>query len=635
MAEESQCRLVGLVLLACSIQLLLSGSIFGWPSFEIVLRAEGLYSEWCRRAVGTENNYDDNNNTIISGVAVSSSPVDAHITTTIPFLVKSCQSIYLNKIFSSAILARSCFSIIQGFFVDYMGPQISIIVNISVSAIGCILFGASDPSDVVQTNASTSSSAHDSVLDLRLIGFILYGVGTNGLTTPLLAGAKQLSTRWKTWIVSILSGCFDAASLTFYIYRMALYPSGVSSTQFMSLYVLVPIVSNVFVALFWPRGTVHTAIDMDKSNHNIQPDTISYHEDTTPSPTMSLSSLTSIGDDNHMNDEYIDCGNRSSNNATATSTISNGMISNNNDARRSDESLWSMWMGICNDLWSCVSSRAFLLFLLYNTVSMFWLTMFLGIMSPRFGVAKTDTATIIIPIIGLVFSPVVAWLLQHPHVVTHRPSLPYMTTLGLLGTWTCINLVPYALSSTYGNVGIITTTSSSSSANSSMGSFSPMAVLGGDRANHHLAPIHASAPTTTEYWISISHSVSVIVFSLFRCFHFTMVITYLADTFGYHRLGRLFNIAQMVPGLLGGLQSILLRFVMQVVHTYWVLDVLQCVTVVFAVVPYGVYIWRHHYRSSPLMAEQQSKEVEGNICKGRTDFVVVVAVDSAEDPSCK
>jgi len=457
----SPCRVIFLVIVACAIQLLISGALFGWPSLAIVLRQEGLYLTKCNETAGGGGSL--NTTAAVSGNVTAS--------------VLACQQVNINLIFSSTLLVRSILSILQGFLLDHWGPQLSIIVNAALCAIGCGLFGASRGG-----------------IDLYFPGFVIYGIGTSGLNTALMASAKQLHPQWKTYIVAVMSGFFDAAALTFYLYRITYAHTGLASTQFMTLYALLSVVVVVIVSVSWPKGSIAGAAT-----------TAPVNRPTDTKPVRATGPLTSLR---------------------------------------------AVWL----DIWPHLRSRHFLWFILYNTPAMFWLNTFLGIMSPRFGVAQTDVSTIIIPVVGLTFSPIVA-------VTVHlfkRRYIPYVISLVLMLLWTLFVLVPAGGGAS------------------------------ADRQDPH---------TTVTDVPSISlRYIAVILFSMFRCFHFTLSITYLADVFGYHRLGRLYSIAMAIPGILGIAQSALLYASLQVVGTFWLIDGLQAATVLLCAIPFTLHVF-HHYRN--------------------------------------
>lgn len=146
-------RNIAYALILSTLQLTISGSMYGWPSLSAAIKNQGILSE-----------------------------PDATV----------------SWIFTSAIIVRTTLGPILGLINDKFSPKILLIISCLLSSSGAILLFVANSS-----------------LAMWIIGYIIYGIGSNGVNLAVLTSAKDLFPNYTIQYISIMNGLNELSTLWF------------------------------------------------------------------------------------------------------------------------------------------------------------------------------------------------------------------------------------------------------------------------------------------------------------------------------------------------------------------------------------------------------------------------------------
>ncbi|KAJ6261737.1 hypothetical protein Dda_2536 [Drechslerella dactyloides] len=202
------------VALATIYCLLSAGVVFGYAAIKPVMISEGVYRDRCTREE------IDKGKRVCFG-----------------------QELHLNFMFTCAAVATNVCALPVGTILDKYGPRISGIIGAAFFAAGCLLL----------------AFAKELSFDAYIPGYLFLALGG----PFVFISSFQLSNTFPSnsgFILSLLTGAFDASSAVFLIYRLIYSASGKTfgPKKFFFVYLIVPIFTFLTQIFVMPRESYKT-----------------------------------------------------------------------------------------------------------------------------------------------------------------------------------------------------------------------------------------------------------------------------------------------------------------------------------------------------------------------------------------
>ncbi|EWC43622.1 hypothetical protein DRE_01509 [Drechslerella stenobrocha 248] len=202
------------VALATIYCLLSAGVVFGYAAIKPVLIAEGVYRDRC-----TRDELDQG--------------------------VRECfgQELHLNFMFTCAAVATNVCALPVGTILDRYGPRISGMIGAAFFTAGCLLF----------------AFAWELPFDAYIPAYLFLALGG----PFVFISSFQLSNTFPSnsgFILSLLTGAFDASSAVFLVYRLIYFASGETfwPKKFFLAYLVVPAFTFLAQVFVMPRESYKT-----------------------------------------------------------------------------------------------------------------------------------------------------------------------------------------------------------------------------------------------------------------------------------------------------------------------------------------------------------------------------------------
>ncbi|KAF3925231.1 hypothetical protein ABW20_dc0104591 [Dactylellina cionopaga] len=194
--------------------LLTAGVVFGYAAIKPVLIAEGVYRDRC-----TDEELDEGKRVCFG------------------------QELHLNFMFTCAAVATNVCALPVGTILDKYGPRISGIIGATFFAVGCVLF----------------AFAWELPFDAYIPAYLFLALGG----PFVFISSFQLSNTFPTnsgFILSLLTGAFDASSAVFLIYRLIYFASGETfwPKKFFLAYLIVPVLTILAQIFIMPKESYKT-----------------------------------------------------------------------------------------------------------------------------------------------------------------------------------------------------------------------------------------------------------------------------------------------------------------------------------------------------------------------------------------
>jgi len=210
------------IIIACIINLGVSGVLFGWPALLLILQKEGVYRERCDE------------------------PADA------PDAFCSAQDLRLNLVFTMGVVSTMVFSPVTGAILDRWGPRRTAAGGSVLFALGCLLFAESGwlPFDSLPLSSICLSVGGPA--------FYLSSMHLSRLSPPHSAT-----------IVTLFSACFDSSSLVFLLFEVVNSSLGTTSQVLFRWLCLLPALAIAFTVV-WPAGADDEAKGGDEREGSVE-----------------------------------------------------------------------------------------------------------------------------------------------------------------------------------------------------------------------------------------------------------------------------------------------------------------------------------------------------------------------------
>ena len=190
------------VILACLLNFLTGGVIYGWSALQQVYKEENVSADLC--------SWNE----------------------TLPC---AAQEFYLGLVFSVASTGNMCAGLPMGLLVDLAGPRIAFFVSEVFVVVGAVFLGFGD-----------------ALPRVYLPAFLLLGIGGTGVQVSLMH-TSALFPKQKSNVTNAIHACFQLSFLIFAFFQF-LYdsdPQGITSSGMFLGYSAVALLSLI-AGLFWP-----------------------------------------------------------------------------------------------------------------------------------------------------------------------------------------------------------------------------------------------------------------------------------------------------------------------------------------------------------------------------------------------
>lgn len=209
---------VGCAILWCFLS---GGIVFGFAALKPVLIAEGVYRDEC------------NDDEFHLGMPACSE-----------------QDMKLNRMFTYSAVLTNIASLPVGYILDRVGPR-------TCGMIGSVVIAAGTG---VLANAKSVSGYY---IDGYIVGYILLALGGPFVFISCFH-LSNCFPRFSGTILALLTGAFDSSSAVFLFYRLVYERTGLSLSNFFTVYLIVPTFVLLAEIFIMPREQYSTVADVTK-----------------------------------------------------------------------------------------------------------------------------------------------------------------------------------------------------------------------------------------------------------------------------------------------------------------------------------------------------------------------------------
>ncbi|KCV68115.1 hypothetical protein H696_05371 [Fonticula alba] len=256
---SSRRRLV-LILVSTVMCCLTTGIVFGFAALKSMLIADGVYHDLCEVA---DTSSALSSASSFAGSLLGQLPPMPSMTTAGGLIMKSllplvsgsagssasssldgsgpctAQILRIDLMFTIASFGTNGISPIVGFILDRYGPRLSLMISSVCIAVALVLF---------------SASSSNPAFDMYHFSSFLLAVGGTFATIPLMGICNAFPKR-SGLIISCFSGAFDISALIFLIFQLLYQHANVAISDLFLGYLIVPAIMVVFYGTQMPDST--------------------------------------------------------------------------------------------------------------------------------------------------------------------------------------------------------------------------------------------------------------------------------------------------------------------------------------------------------------------------------------------